>query len=372
MIVQEKLDRRGTLERSRPPHGRRTLGFMPSGSAPADGELNSEAESTRHPPIVYFNIGWMEHYAGFAKDDKTIGGHAYLQGHPHGGEAFNFSVSHAGTMRGYRPPGAGEKTNITRMGAANRADHIDGALVIWLAKEPASGQTLIVGWYRNATVFRDAQDGGNDLGDERICYSAEAAKDDAVLLTPPMRTFPVKSSRTKPGAGFGQKPTWYGAEAVNKLVWDYIRNFGSEHQPGPPKNLDPELRRKVEKAAVAHATTYYRALYGPACVVKSVEAYAKGWDLEVFVDEQPLLVEVKGLMNDGPACELTPNEYEKMMLPEHRPRYIVYVVNNALAELPAIPVASIFEHAGGERWVTADGRELAVKPKMAAVLSWPE
>jgi hypothetical protein len=340
------------------------------------GKRNGEVKSTRQPPIIYFNIGWMERYAGFSKDDETKGGHGFLKEHQHGGEAFNFFVSEAGTMRGHRPPGASERTNITKMGAANRAGQIDGALVVWLAKEPASKRALIVGWYRNATVFRVARDGGIDMGGERIHYSAEAAEGDVVLLPPLMRTFQVESSRTNPGAGFGQKPTWYGSEAVNRLVWAYIRTHGSERsirprssQPNPPKNLDPELRRKVEKAAVAHATAYYRKLYGPTCLVESVEPYAKGWDLEIFVGHQPLLVEVKGLMNSRLICELTPNEYEKMMFLEHRPRYIVYVVNNALAELPAVPLASIFEHAGGKRWVTDDGRELVITPTTAAVLS---
>jgi hypothetical protein len=125
----------------------------------------------------------------------------------------------------------------------------------------------------------------------------------------------------------------------------------------------------VEKAAVAHVTAYYEKLHGPTCVVLSVEPYAKGWDLEVFVGPEPLRVEVKGLMNSALVCELTPNEYEKMMLAEHRPNYVLYIVNNALADPPAVPVASIFEHAGHEKWVTVDGRELMITPKVAAVLS---
>ncbi|MGT2465038.1 DUF3883 domain-containing protein [Mesorhizobium atlanticum] len=188
--------------------------------------------------------------------------------------------------------------------------------------------------------------------------------------------FKFRSSRTKPAAGFGQKPTWYGAESIDKEVWAYIRSYGSERRDPPPptatkppKNLDPELRRKVEKAAVAHATTYFRELYGPRCIVRSVEVEAKGWDLEVFAGPEPLLIEVKGLLNSALVCELTPNEYEKMMLDEYRRRYVVYIVNNALAEPPAVPIASVFEHVEGEKWATADGRHLIITPKTAAVLS---
>jgi len=50
-------------------------------------------------------------------------------------------------------------------------------------------------------------------------------------------------------------------------------------------------------------------------------------------------------------------------------RYFVYAVNNALAVHPAMPIASIFEHVGGDKWRTADGRELLINKKIAAVLS---
>jgi hypothetical protein len=91
--------------------------------------------------------------------------------------------------------------------------------------------------------------------------------------------------------------------------------------------------------------------------------------LEVYVGPQPLLVEVKGLLNSELVCELTPNEYEKMMKSANRKRYVVYVVNNALAVHPAMPIASIFEHVARDKWCTADGRQLLVTEKIAAVLS---
>ncbi len=313
----------------------------------------------------------MVRYAGTSNDDETRGGHGYLEGHRHGGEAFNFRPLSDGTMRGYRPPGGNERTNITRMGAAQKSSQIEGALVVWIAKEPDSGRALIVGWYRNAIVYRVARSSEIELYGEQLDYSAEAAVSDAVLLPPHLRTFRVESSRTKPGAGFGQKPTWYGAEDVNKRVWEYIRAHKSSHekQSRPevskgPRNPDPVLRRRVEKAAVAHATKYFNDIYGPSAVI-SVEQDARGWDLEVYAGLDPLLVEVKGLTNSELICELTPNEYEKMMLPKHRKNYIIYVVNNALAEPPGVPIASIFKHAGGESWMTDDGRKLVVTPKIA-------
>ena len=65
-------------------------------------KLKGVARLTAQPPIVYFNIGWMERYAGPVDNDKTKGGHGYLQNHPHGGEASNFLKTEDGTCRGYR------------------------------------------------------------------------------------------------------------------------------------------------------------------------------------------------------------------------------------------------------------------------------
>lgn len=328
------------------------------------------------PPMIFFNIGWMKNYTGTDASDPTIGGHGYLDNHDHGAEAFNFLPTKDRTFRGYRPPGAGQKTDISRLGAGTKDEFIDGVLVVWIAREKGSGETLIVGWYDNARVYRSAQPGGVFLYGNREDYSAEARIEDSKLLPEVARSFRIASSRTKPGEGFGQKPTWYGSDAVNKRVWQYISSFQSSAPPRPkpkgkkpPRNLDPELRCKVEQSAVEHARAYYKAKYGEDCYIKSVEKDAAGWDLEVYCAEPPLLVEVKGLMNSDLVCELTPNEYKKMKDRANRKRYVVYVVNNALAVSPAVPIPSVFEHVSGDTWQTKDGRTLKITEKIAAVLT---
>lgn len=332
------------------------------------------------PPVIYFNIGWMKRYAGAEADDPTVGGHGWLADHKHGLECFNFVPTKAGKVEGYRPPGTRDKVNIQRLGAGSSDEAIEGVLVVWLAREPGSGRTLVVGWYRDATVYREAKFGEFVLDGMQSEFSVTAKRDDAVLVPVAARSFQVASSRTAPGEGFGQKPTWYGAPAVNERLWTYVNEWEAGKKPPragknkvgpgkkPPRNNDPELRRKVEKAAVEHATKFYEAKYGKGCV-KSVEPYGRGWDLEVRSGEVEWLVEVKGLLNSGLTCELTPNEYAKMTAPEYRDRYVVYVVNNALAEEPGVPLPSIFTWKGGDNWRTEDGRELEVTEKTGAVLT---
>ncbi|OSZ71897.1 hypothetical protein CAP39_00440 [Sphingomonas sp. IBVSS1] len=327
------------------------------------------------PPIIYFNIGWMKHYAGAHIDDPTVGGHGWLANHKHGFECFNYLPTSSGMVQGHRPPGASEKTNINQLGAKPRDESIDGVLVVWLAREPLSGKTLVVGWYRDATVYRQSQTGAFNLYGMSSEYSVTTDRRNAFLVPVGARSFQVLSSRKAPGEGFGQKPTWYGAPTVNKRVLAYVDSWLSERKKvsrtsggNPPRNTDPELRRKVEAAAVKHAWNYYETKYGQGCV-KSVESFGRGWDLEVETGDSTLLVEVKGLLNHAISCELTPNEYEKMLRPENRARYVVYVVNNALADAPNAPVPSIFNWVSNKIWQTEDGRQLQITEKVGAVLN---
>lgn len=328
------------------------------------------------PPVVYFNIGWMREYAGPNPSDPTIGNHAYLGSHTHGAEAYNFAPAPGGLLYGYRPPGSRERVNIDRLGAAPGDEYIDGVTVVWIARERSSGTSVIVGWYRNARVWRNARSSDHVLNGERHAWSVQGQVADSVLVPVIARDFRVQSSRTAPGTGFGQKPTWYGHPDVDRRVWNYIRKFGAKPstKPGkpkrPPRNQDPELRREVERAAINHAKAYYRQLYGPEAV-ESVEVLAKGWDLEIACGGEPLLVEVKGLLRGELICELTPNEYKAMRAAVTRRRYIVYVVNNALAVAPDAPLPSVFVHEKSDVWRTADGRTLKVTEKTGAVLTCP-
>ena len=108
----------------------------------------------------------------------------------------------------------------------------------------------------------------------------------------------------------------------------------------------------------------------------SVERDGCGWDLEATLpDGSCLKVEVKGLSGPTVNCELTPNEFSKMMAPEHRPDYIVYVVTNALEDSAK---AHIFRYNSDKSykknhvWLTDDGRKLKVEERMGARLSSPD
>ena len=324
------------------------------------------------PPIIYFNVGWMKRYAGADADDVTSGGMGYLKEHPHGAEAFNYLPNDQGMLLGYRA-GHVNQLNIGRLGASAGAEYLDDVLVVWMAREPSTRRTMIVGWYEDARVYARARSQSRHINDEAWPYSVEAPAGKGYLLPTYARTFQIQSARTAEG-GFGMSPTWYGTDAANARVWRYIesvkagaaRRFKEKQPKKPPINIDPELRRKVERAAVQHATAFFESAEGGTYNVQSVEPYGRGWDLEATNDSGELLIEVKGLQGIGLVCELTPNEYEKMMMAVHRDRYVIYIVNNALGD---IPIASVFRRTKAGLWQAEDGRTLDIKERTGAVLS---
>jgi hypothetical protein len=326
-------------------------------------------------PIVFFNIGWMEKYAGIDPADPTIGGHRSLKGRSHGAEAFNFAPV-AGKLYGYRPSGE-TRTDIDRLGA-KKEPTIDGVTVVWIARRPKSTETMVVGWYKNATVYRSTQPLPAAAARQKRPideYMIEARAADCRLLPIGARTFQVRSWR-KGAPGYGQSPTFYDATDVYRSrVSSYIEQIESNANSMRAgrstrrriSGVDADRRREIEKCAIKHATAYFKSRYGGRWEVETVEADNKGWDLECFRGDKKLLVEVKGRGRSELWAELTPNEWSKMKDPEHQPDYVLYVVTDCLSENP---VASIFRHDGAGVWMTEDGRMLNIERREAARVSF--
>ncbi|WP_337828794.1 protein NO VEIN domain-containing protein [Pseudonocardia sp. TMWB2A] len=329
--------------------------------------------------IIYFNIGWMKFYNGPAADDPTLGAHGYLADKKHGHEASNFKKTSDNKAQGYRPPGTDDAVNIKRLGAKPSDEKIDNVLVVWIARHPKSNVTQIVGWYRNATVYRHCRQGEFTINGSRVYHAATCAYKDAYCIPEDARSFQIMSSRQKPGAGFGQKPTWYGAPAVDKKVIRYIDNYDArmanakKNKSGSgksPRNMDPEARKIIEEKAVKSAAAHFKAIY-PRCKIVSVERDAVGWDLEVLINRKvQWKVEVKGLSGPFGICELTPNEYTQMRHADHRAQYVIFVASNLAAPPPAVPVNTVFYPADKGEWHTEDGAILTIREATAARLSY--
>ena len=131
---------------------------------------------------------------------------------------------------------------------------------------------------------------------------------------------------------------------------------------GAPRQCDPGLRAKVEKAAVRHVIDHW-PYPGYECV--SVESDNKGWDLEFTRGARTLLVEVKGRSGDIAQVELTPNEYAAMCSRHHRDMYRLAIVTRALVA----PRLSIIRFNGSdETWRDQDDREVCPEERTGVIV----
>lgn len=326
-------------------------------------------------PLLFINVGWQLRYAGPAADDPTLGGHGYLREHAMGHEAWNF-LPYRGRVYGYVPREA--TVRIERLGATRDAARLDGVTVVWLARHPSTGKTVIVGWYRRAVVHRAAdalvlaRSGGFS-----VHYQIEAAASEALLLPPDQRTFEIPTKKEK--GCLGQSPVWYGSDdEFRTRVWAFILRGGRHAKGGgrksgkwPAKTNDPAARKRIELAAVGFVTRYYRSVAGGEREVQSVEKDAVGWDLNVLGADEWLRVEVKGLSGDEATVELTPNEYAAMRSPEHRAYYVVFIVTRAGSSRAQGHIYRFDAEAstrGKAVWVSQTGRVLQIEERTGARL----
>lgn len=176
-------------------------------------------------PMLFCNIGWAEHYDGVPGDEPRRGG-AYNDDNV-GHETCNFT-SFQGRVFGYVQVMGGGQIRIERLGASNAAEYIEGVTVVWTAG-PDDGGTAVVGWYANATVYRDRQPlhprskkhEKNNIGVYRIIADAK----DAVLL-PIDDRYDLMIPRGK--GGIGQSPIWYADKPESRgtveMVAAYIKD----------------------------------------------------------------------------------------------------------------------------------------------------
>jgi Domain of unknown function (DUF3883) len=324
-------------------------------------------------PLVFVNIGWMERYEGIAEDDKISGGHGHLREFSFGHEAWNFAPLR-GRVYGYIP--RSQRIDLTNLGAPQNADEVSGVTVVWIARHPSTHIIKIVGWYLDATIHSDHWT-LKRAGGHAVEYRIEAKR--WTRLDPDDRLFDIPTAQSNGKGNLGQSPVWYGgSNTFRSKVLDYIRAGGqlpaAKRSASPPKNLDPEARKRIENAAVAHATHYYRSKEGGRRAVESVEGDNCGWDLTVTAaNGEVLKVEVKGLGGRGCVVELTPNEFNAMRSSEHRCEYVVYIVTEAETPRARRHVFRLRRDEGTARapvWAAADGRRLRIKQMTAAHLSF--
>ncbi len=329
------------------------------------------------PNVLFLNIGWARAYQGDA-DDLPAGKSRHLargiEESTEAGESFNFKV-YRGKCYGYSAARAGT-INIDKLGAGKGDDEISGVLIVWTALNPDRG-SFIVGWWRNATVFRHLQEIRPESGC-KFC-NATAKASDCTLLKDEDRGFPVKRSvRGWPG----QSNVFFASSSMAHADLRSVLRYVDQGKPPEAKTtvsstemskaakswptLDPELRAKIEQAAIAVVRKHYGGLK-TGWTVTSVEKENFGWDLEARAGGRTLRIEVKGRAGEGPV-ELTPNEYRAMLAPSTRASYRLAIVHGALGRTPQLRI--FVWSVKSENWVDDGGKALRLVERPGAIASF--
>jgi hypothetical protein len=295
--------------------------------------------------MLFCFVAWMNDYDGNPELDVPLGGGSFINENGYGYEIFNFRnvmqrcYGYVSTMRG--------GIRIERLGASQAADSVSGVTVVFVARNPEDEAQVIVGWYDNATVFRNYQQpptfARRSWKGERMEFNLFARYNNCTLLAPAKRTFQVPGRQE---GGFGQSRLWYADTPEQRVFLRRVRRYlqrPSAFNPAkghPAKRKadgrsDVELRQRIEKQAVTRVRRYFEAR---GFQVTSKELDCLGWDLEAVRGRTKLLLEVKGTSAAEFSCELTPNEYAAMTSAKHRNHYRLCVVTEALRNSRKDPV----------------------------------
>jgi len=215
--------------------------------------------------ILFCNVAPMKYYQG-PEDEALLKGGKYIQEHGVGFELFNFKELDGKFFGFVQPPTGGmklpnelagenkhkyAKININKLGATKHDDKIEDITIVWVATHKSRGRSL-VGWYKNATVYRTQQEiedkrrlFEDNQGSENIAsYYIVANVDDSILL--PMQD----REKFKLPKGMGQSNIWYGNNEAVKYVESLIKGyegFGLYDSEGLKERIDKELENIQEK-----------------------------------------------------------------------------------------------------------------------------
>lgn len=319
---------------------------------------------------VLFNVAWMREYQGPTPWDKPINGGKWVEENGEGAEMWNFLPAN-GVCRGYVRSTGGGSLDLRRLGGSDADECADGVTVIFSATRRGGGR-VVVGWYKDARVWRSGQriqESGPRKGWEFI---AEAAEGDCFLLRPDDRVLSVPRA-AKGVWGVGQANVRYLDEPEAGGFLREVANLTkSPFAPGARRReqrsasgfqADAALRVKIEKAAVEFTVAHYEGR-GFSC--RSVESERLGWDLVAERSGVRLLVEVKGCSGDAPIIDLTPNEFAQML--KRQDEFRLAIVINALDKDRRRLVVVAHNLADG-KWRDESGNLAHVEEKLAARVS---
>lgn len=177
-------------------------------------------------PIVFSRISDMDFYRGITESDYPVNGGSYVKETGDAHEAWNFDpIQEQGESFekciGYAQPTGNSNRpqihleKIVGCQALKKSAFVTGVTVVFVSRSRTMGLMRVVGFYKNATVYRYIQELGFQDGYIQ-CFQFEARKEDCTLLPRSERDahiyWDVPSSTKKPNTfGMGRSNIWFAA-----------------------------------------------------------------------------------------------------------------------------------------------------------------
>ena len=160
--------------------------------------------------ILYCNIGEMQDYNG-SDTERPVGGGEY-NSREIGHEVNNFTKS-KGKYYGFVQSSSGTiavESHFSSVAAdKSYAEHI---LVVWVVDKKR-----IVGWYKDATVYREWMHLDPDTASNRKYDDYNVMAEDGTILP--------EQDRKRMQYGFGRNNIWYGEDEANKKTIEFIEQY---------------------------------------------------------------------------------------------------------------------------------------------------
>lgn len=319
--------------------------------------------------VLFARVGYMNLYRGSA-NEKPIGGGSYTEEHI-GLEACNFlnigeDVYGYFQPAGYKPDGIFNGTiNLRKIDPTlnNQVDKIDNVLVIFFATNKNLGTTgngpssrsVIIGWYKDATVYRNKQTLvkkriGADI--ELDAYFIKAHKKNMYLLPNDQRIYRLgnslnKSKKGSPGRSnsffvYDDKYSLKTDEWIDKAI-SFVKEYGGSYLQSETDfevaraeielaGIGFQQNQKIKKAIEKYSTEMtIQELEKQGFKVFEYEDGQKicakeSYDLKASKGGLEYFVEVKGTQLDGSAVIFTYNEAE--LYRENKKRIILSIVHS--------------------------------------------
>lgn len=277
--------------------------------------------------ILFCNIAYMQYYDYENIKEVPKYGGKYVAETGDAYEKYNFHICEDGKVRGFvetkYTDGSASAQQPRKIRIENidpickNSDCIGGVTVIFCAHSDVLKKTVIVGWYKNATVLR------NRLKYKGKQYNLECVAEDACLLTNNLRTFIVPRA-VNGDFGFGQSNTWYAKDERAKEYIDFVLMYIDSHDEAtistddsvpqilPEKYKESGIGKKVlvnkyERNLVARRKCL--EIYGTSCMVcgfYSADVYGAEFDDKIEVHHIVPIHEINESYKVDPETDLIP------------------------------------------------------------------